>query len=194
MAQTLIFATSNPNKTQEIRQLLGEQYLIQSLKDIGFTDEIPETKDTIQGNALQKVMYLVEVLQKEGFAEDTGLEIEALGGEPGVYSARYAGPQKKSDDNMALVLEKLDGIKNRAALIRTVIALYREDQTHFFEGIVKGKILQAPQGNAGFGYDPIFMPDGFSRSFAEMDADEKNKISHRGIATRKLVAFLRANP
>lgn len=190
MPRTLIFATGNAHKVSEVKQLLSQNFDIKSLVDIGFTADIPETRKTIQGNALQKVEFLANQLKREGFAEDTGLEVDALQGQPGVYSARYAGPQKNAADNIALLLENLEGEANRGAQFRTVIALYLHGQTHTFEGVVRGRILQEPRGTGGFGYDPIFVPEGYHLTFAEMDSAEKNLISHRGIAVRKLITFL----
>ena len=186
----LIFATGNQHKVREIRRMIGEQFTIKSLKDIGCEEDIPETSPTIEGNALQKARYVVEHYQLDCFAEDTGLEVEALNGEPGVYSARYAGPARDAGANMEKVLDKLQGQTNRRARFRTVIALIRDGQEYTFEGIINGQITSAPQGSAGFGYDPIFIPDGEVRSFAEMSMEEKNAISHRSRATRKLVDFL----
>ena len=188
--KTLIFATGNPNKVREIRKMIGEEFEIKSLKDIGCLDDIPETSPTIEGNALQKARYIVEHYQLDCFAEDTGLEVEALDGEPGIFSARYAGPDRDAAANMKKVLKKLHGQDNRQARFRTVVALIRDGKEYTFEGIVKGRIATEPQGQEGFGYDPIFIPEGESRSFAEMSMDEKNTISHRARAIRKLVEFL----
>lgn len=187
----IVFATGNPNKVKEVKQLLQSSKIeIVSLADIGVTEDIPETQDTIVGNAIQKAQYVRDHYGLNCFAEDTGLEIEALNGAPGVYSARYAGPEKNAQANMRLVLEQLSGIGNRKAQFKTVIALILNDNTHTFEGIIKGNIAQEPQGEGGFGYDPIFVPFNSSVSFAEMRPEDKNTISHRGIAVRQLAEFL----
>lgn len=186
----IVFATNNPHKLEEIRQLLGDRHDIVSLSEIGCHEEIPEDHDTLQGNALQKAWYIKEHFGYDCFADDTGLEIEALDNRPGVYSARYAGLNKSPQDNMDKVLAEMQGISNRKARFRTVIALILNGQEHLFEGKVEGEILTEEHGNAGFGYDPIFRPEGYSQSFAEMPMDTKNKISHRGMATRKLAEFL----
>lgn len=186
----LVFATSNPNKVREVNHQLEGLYEIASLKDIGCHEDIPETQPTIQGNAIQKAEYVVKHYALDCFSEDTGLEVFALNGEPGIYSARYAGPQRNMDDNMNLLLQKLADKADRSAQFRTVIALYQKGQMHTFEGIVKGTIQLERSGTDGFGYDPIFLPDGHDRTFAEMTKDEKTEISHRGRAVRKLIAFL----
>ena len=190
--QSLIFATGNPHKVNEVTAMIGDLYRIQSLADIGCREEIPETAETIEGNALLKARYVRDRYGLDCFAEDTGLEIDALGGEPGVYSARYAGPQRDAAANMALVLEKMARKRDRSARFRTVIALTLDGEEHTFEGVAEGRILTDAQGGGGFGYDPIFQPAGEERSFAEMTAPEKNAISHRGRALRQLVAFLRS--
>lgn len=187
----IVFATNNKHKLEEITRLLDGQHEIVSLEQIGCHDDIPEDHDTLQENALQKARYVKEHYGYDCFADDTGLEVEALNFEPGVYSARYAGAAKDSTANMRKVLEKMDGIENRKARFRTVIALLLHDKEYIFEGRVDGEILTEKHGEAGFGYDPIFRPDGFTASFAEMPLDEKNKISHRGRATQKLCEFLR---
>lgn len=187
----IVFATNNKHKLEEITRLLDGQHEIVSLEQIGCHDDIPEDHDTLQENALQKARYVKEHYGYDCFADDTGLEVEALNFEPGVYSARYAGAAKDSAANMRKVLEKMDGIENRKARFRTVIALLFHDKEYIFEGRVDGEILTEKHGEAGFGYDPIFRPDGFTASFAEMPLDEKNKISHRGRATQKLCEFLR---
>lgn len=189
----IVFATNNKHKLEEITRLLDGQHEIVSLEQIGCHDDIPEDHDTLQENALQKARYVKEHYGYNCFADDTGLEIEALNFEPGVYSARYAGAAKDSAANMRKVLEKMDGIENRKARFRTVIALLLHDKEYLFEGRVDGEILTEKHGEAGFGYDPIFRPDGFTASFAEMPLDEKNKISHRGRATQKLCEFLRTS-
>lgn len=187
----LVFATNNEHKLKEISQLLDGKHEIVSLSEIDCHDDIPEDHDTLEGNALQKARYIKEHFGYDCFADDTGLEIEALDNRPGVYSARYAGPAKDSRENMIKVLREMEGVTNRNACFRTVIALILDGQEHLFEGRVDGKILTEQHGEAGFGYDPIFQPEGFRVSFAEMPMDEKNKISHRGRATQKLVEFLR---
>jgi XTP/dITP diphosphohydrolase len=191
---TLVFATGNPHKISEVEALLGEQYEIKSLKDIGCEEDIPETSPTIEGNALQKARYVVEHYGFDCFSEDTGLEVTALNGEPGVYSARYAGAGKDPEANIDLLLKKLEGTENREARFRTVIALIQNGEEHTFEGIVKGRITRNRQGKGGFGYDPVFIPEGYERSFAEMSRSEKNAVSHRGRAIRKFLAFLQQQP
>ncbi len=186
----LVFATNNQHKLEEISQILNERIKIVSLKDIGCDEDIAETEETLAGNALLKARYVKEKYGKNCFADDTGLEIEALDGKPGVYSARYAGPGHNHQKNMDKVLAELDGQTNRKARFRTVIALILDEQEFLFEGIVNGMILTEKHGDKGFGYDPIFQPEGFETSFAEMDLNDKNEISHRGRATRKLAAFL----
>ncbi len=191
---TLIFATGNPNKVSEVKAMLDGHIEVKSMKEIGCTDDIPETSPTLEGNAIQKANYLKEHYHVDCFSEDTGLEIESLNGEPGVYSARYSGEKASAEKNMELVLSKLQGIDNRNAQFRTVIALIQNGQTHLFEGIVKGHISAEKSGHQGFGYDPIFIPEGYDISFAEMDSNAKNKISHRGQAIRKLTQFLINGP
>ena len=186
----LVFATSNPNKLREIKQMLGDKYELVSLKDIGCHEEIPETQPTIEGNAIQKAIYVKDNYGLDCFAEDTGLEVEALNGEPGVYTARYAGPERDANANMKLVLDKLSNKNNRNARFKTVIALILDNNTHTFEGIVNGKIADSPKGEGGFGYDPIFLPENSLHSFAEMTAEAKNGISHRARALRQLESFL----
>lgn len=187
----LVFATGNSNKVKEVNQLLNQSLQVLSLKDIGFTTELPETSGTIEGNALQKARALYAVLKEDCFSEDTGLEVEALDGAPGVNSARYAGPSKSSEANMRLLLSKLKNQSNRRARFRTVVALILHGEEHLFEGIVEGTIIDTPRGNGGFGYDPVFTPLGFDKTFAEMNSKEKNAISHRGQAIGKLVSFLK---
>ena len=188
----IVAATNNAHKLSEIRPLLEPDFRILSLQEIGCAEELPETAETIEGNSLQKASYVFERYHLPCFADDTGLEVEALNGEPGVYSARYAGSQRNSADNMALVLRKLSEQKNRRARFKTVITLIGLGKVESFDGIIEGVILSEARGNGGFGYDPIFQPDGSSRTLAEMTLTEKNGISHRAIAIRKLVAFLRA--
>ncbi|MDY4042935.1 MAG: non-canonical purine NTP diphosphatase [Marinifilaceae bacterium] len=187
---TLVFATNNAHKLEEIREILGEKFHIVSLKELGCQEDIPEEQDTLEGNALQKARYIRDKYKVNCFADDTGLEIEALGGEPGVYSARYAGDGHDSEANMRKVLDKMSGETNRRARFRTVIALLLDGQEHLFEGEVRGEILRERHGEGGFGYDPIFRPEGFTQSFAEMSLEDKNKISHRGRATEALRKFL----
>jgi XTP/dITP diphosphohydrolase len=186
----LVFATNNQNKLRELQQLLGKKIELLSLADINCEEEIPEEYDTLEDNAKQKAEYIYKKYNVNCFADDTGLEISALNGEPGVYSARYAGESKDAKANMKKVLQKLEGVTNRSARFRTVISLYLNDKEYQFEGIVNGDILEYERGKDGFGYDPIFEPLGYSISFAEMEMSEKNKISHRGLAVQKLVEFL----
>ena len=188
----LIFATGNPNKIREVAQMLtGQKIQVKSMKEIGCEEELPETQETIIGNALQKARYLHNHYHYDCFAEDTGLEIDCLNGEPGVYSARYAGESRDAEANMALVLAKMKDCQDRSARFKTVIALLLNGQEHTFEGIVNGRIALQKSGTGGFGYDPIFIPDGYSISFAEMGSAEKNKISHRGRAMLKFQTFIK---
>jgi len=187
----LCFATNNANKLSELRQLVGTTINMQSLQDIGCTVDIPETGNTLQANSLEKAAYIKQHFAINCFADDTGLEVDALSGAPGVYSARYAGEPANSINNVNLLLKNLKGVTNRKARFRTVIALLIDNnEPIFFEGIVEGQIAKTINGNSGFGYDPIFIPNGFSCTFAEMTADEKNSISHRGKAVQKLINFL----
>ncbi|MCB9262463.1 MAG: RdgB/HAM1 family non-canonical purine NTP pyrophosphatase [Flavobacteriales bacterium] len=186
----LVFATHNAHKAFEIQAILGEAFNVKTLSDIGFFDEIEETENTLEGNARLKSDALFSKFNCNVFSDDTGLEVTALNGEPGVFSARYAGEEKDNQANMALLLKNLQPFADRSAQFRTVISLYFNGQHHFFEGVVKGTIITKKRGNAGFGYDPIFVPDGHSKTFAEMDKTEKNAISHRGRAIAKMVAFL----
>ncbi|MEM9849536.1 MAG: non-canonical purine NTP diphosphatase [Bacteroidota bacterium] len=188
----IVFATHNPNKVREINAMLGDELEIVGLDEIGCTEDIPETQATIVGNALQKARYVKEHFGLDCFAEDTGLEVDALDGEPGVYTARYAGPARDADANMAKVLRGLAGNPNRGAQFRTVIALILNGEEHTFEGIARGSITETKKGTKGFGYDPIFVPTGYEKTFAELSAAEKNKISHRGKATALLQNFLQA--
>lgn len=187
----LVFATNNKNKIKEIKQLLNNSLELLSLEDIGCLEDIPETADTIEGNAVQKAQYVYEKYGYNCFADDTGLEIDALNGEPGVYSARYAGEQKNAEDNMMKVLTNLQDVENRSAQFKTVITLIVDGKVTCFEGIVKGEITTDKSGNEGFGYDPIFKPKGYDVSYAEMSLELKNEISHRAIATKKLIQFLK---
>jgi len=187
----LVFATNNAHKLNEIRNLAGSNFEIVSLSDMGWVDEIPETGKTIEDNASQKAFYIYEKYKFDCFADDTGLEIEALDKRPGVYSARYAGESCNFEDNMSKVLTELQGITNRKACFRTVISLVIQRKEVRFEGRVDGVILNEYRGNKGFGYDPIFQPNGYKQTFAEMPLELKNAISHRGLATQKLIAFLK---
>lgn len=190
---TLLFATHNANKAIEIARQLPKGIALKTLTDLDIHEEIPETGDTLEANAKMKSEYLVKLGHNAVFADDTGLEIEALNGEPGVYSARYAGLQKNSEDNMDKVLENLKNASNRQARFRTVISLYWNGKFHQFEGIVEGEILTKRTGEQGFGYDPIFQPKEADCSFAQMTLDQKNKISHRGRAIQKMLDFLSQN-
>lgn len=186
----IVFASNNKNKIKEIKNQLPLEIELVSLEDIGCFEDIPETADTIEGNAILKANYVTERYNLPCFADDTGLEIEALNNEPGVYSARYAGEQKDSNDNMNKVLEKLNGNENRKALFKTVIALNLNNEQHLFTGIVNGTIGTDKVGTEGFGYDPIFTPENHSITFAQMSMDQKKEISHRGRAVKQLIDFL----
>ena len=187
-------ATNNAHKLEEIRDILGAGANIISLEDIGCFEELPETQPTLEGNSLQKAEYVFQNYKVSCFADDTGLEVEALNGEPGVYSARYAGEHKSSEDNINLLLKKLNNISNRNARFRTVITLVGfQDQPIAFEGIVDGTIISEKRGTTGFGYDPVFIPNGYNRTFSEMTLQEKSTLSHRAIAIKKLEAFLKAH-
>ncbi len=187
----LVFATNNSHKLEEVRQILGDRFEVLSLNDIGCHDDIPETADTFQGNALQKVRYVKEHYGYDCFADDTGLEVKALGGAPGVHSARYAGDHD-SEANMTKLLSELEKKSDRSAQFRTVIALILNGQEVLFEGIVTGKIAhERHYGDGGFGYDPIFVPDGYTETFSQMSSQGKNLISHRGRAVRKLADYLK---
>ena len=187
----LVFATNNKHKLQEVRDIVGDRVEVLSLSDIDCNDDIPETADTLQGNALIKARYIYEKYGVDCFADDTGLEVEALDGAPGVYSARYAGEECDSEANMKKLLHNLTDKNNRNAQFRTVIALLINGEERLFNGIVKGVIATEKMGTSGFGYDPIFIPEGFSESFAQMDASMKNSISHRYRATEELSKFLK---
>ena len=186
----LIFATNNKHKIMEVSEMLKGCVLIKSLSEMGLEGEIPETSETLEGNALQKAMWVWERTGRSCFADDTGLEVEALGGRPGVYSARYAGEHCTFDDNVNKMLMEMEGKTNRRACFRTVICLIENGEPKFFEGRVDGVILTERYGEGGFGYDPIFMPDRFAVSFAEMPLEVKNRISHRGRAVAKLAEYL----
>ncbi len=191
----LIMATNNEHKLREIRQILGAEFDVKGLADIGCHEDIPETSDTLEGNALQKARYVRERYGLDCFADDTGLEVEALGGEPGVVTARYGGLNGYGDDhdtagNIRCLLHKLQGQSNRRARFRTVIALIRDGEERLFKGIVEGRIVDELRGTDGFGYDPVFEPEETGLTFAEMGPEEKNRISHRGRATQKLAEYL----
>jgi XTP/dITP diphosphohydrolase len=188
----LVFATNNRHKLSELSKIIGEKFHLLSLKDINCFDDIPETADTLEGNAALKAHFIWEKYQMNCFADDTGLEIDALNGQPGVYSARYAGEEQNSEANLTKVLEKMKGVNNRRARFRTVICLIIDGKERYFEGIVNGSLLSKQQGKEGFGYDPIFVPVGHNITFAEMDMEIKNKISHRGLATERLLGFLKS--
>ncbi|MBX2964236.1 MAG: RdgB/HAM1 family non-canonical purine NTP pyrophosphatase [Cyclobacteriaceae bacterium] len=173
--------------------VLGSSFLLKTLDEIGCYDELPETQQTLEGNAAQKAQYVFDRYHTVCFADDTGLEVDALNGEPGVYSARYAGLQRNSEDNIELLLKKLAGIKNRLAKFRTVIALAEPSGIKLFEGTVRGEILLERRGDKGFGYDPVFQPEGLSTSFAEMTLEQKNRVSHRARAVKKLIDYLLHN-
>ena len=190
MSTKLIFATHNLNKLREIELMMPGNLNLLSLTDLNFHDEIPENFDTLEGNAQSKATQIQNLFGMDCFADDTGLEVEALDGQPGVYSARYAGPNADSQANIQKLLRVMEGISNRKARFRTVIALTEGTNTLFFEGIVNGEILKAPSGMGGFGYDSVFKPYGFDDSFATFTAEEKNKVSHRGVAFRKLISHL----
>ena len=186
----IIFATNNLHKLEEVRTILSGKAEIVSLAEIGCTDDIPETAETLRENAALKAKYVYENYRADCFADDTGLEIDALGGKPGVFSARYAGEPSNPVNNVKKVLAEMEGLVNRAAQFRTVITLLEKGEYHHFEGIVKGKISHEPHGNGGFGYDPIFIPEGYTQTFAELSPGVKNAISHRAVAIRKFVEYL----
>jgi XTP/dITP diphosphohydrolase len=186
----LCFATNNKHKIEEVAFAINNKITILSLSDIGCFEELPETRDTLEGNSLQKAEYVFDHFSIPCFADDTGLEVDALQNAPGVYSARYAGSQRNSNDNIELLLKNLTGLSNRNAQFRTIITLIGLSKIHTFEGIVKGTISTEKKGAGGFGYDPIFIPNGYDRSFGEMSLDDKNQISHRAIAIGKLINFL----
>lgn len=191
----IVFATNNKNKLAEIRDMLGDKIEVMSLADINCHEDIPETADTLEGNALQKARYVFDKYSMSCFADDTGLEVDALGGEPGVYSARYAGGEgHDSEANMAKLMQKLGDNDNRKARFRTVIALitgFGYDGVKLFEGVAEGDIIREKRGGEGFGYDPIFRPEGYDKTFAELGHEIKNKISHRAMAVQKLVEYLK---
>ena len=185
-----VFATNNAHKLEEVSTILGSKIELLSMKDINCNVDIPETADTLEGNALIKAKYIFNNYHLDCFADDTGLEVEALNGAPGVYSARYAGDAHNSEANMQKLLSDLEGIENRKAQFRTVFALIIDGKDHLFEGIVKGVITKSRRGTSGFGYDPIFIPEGYTQTYAEMGKELKSKISHRALATNKLCNFL----
>ena len=187
----LVFATNNLNKLKEVQSLLPKYITLLSLKDIGCAEDIPETHDTIEGNAIQKAQYVKDKYGYNCFADDTGLEVTALNGEPGVFSARYAGVQRNADDNMNKLLENLKTAQDRTAQFKTVIVLTVDEELYTFTGICKGEITTSKKGEKGFGYDPIFKPNGYNQTFAEMELELKNKIGHRGKAIQQLIAFLK---
>jgi len=186
----IVFATNNENKLREIHNILGDSFSLLSLSDLNIRDDIPENEATLEGNALQKARYIHRLLKMNVFADDTGLEIEALNGLPGVNSARFAGENKDFDANIDKALQMMGSTSNREARFRTVIALILDDREYLFEGIIKGKIISERRGTEGFGYDPVFVPQGRDLTFAEMSLEEKNRISHRAKAFMKLRSFL----
>lgn len=186
----IIFATNNAHKLSEVQAILGPEFELVTPRSMGITEEIPEEQETIEGNASQKAHYIHERTGCNCFADDTGLEVEALGGAPGVHSARYASDGHDFEANNQLLLRNLSGVGNRRARFRTVISLILDEKEYLFEGIVEGHIAQCPSGSEGFGYDPLFIPEGSTKTYAEMSAEEKNALSHRGRAVRKLVEFL----
>lgn len=187
----LCFASNNKHKLEEIKNVVGRKFEILSLADIKCNEELPETRNTLEGNSLQKAEYVLQHYNTPCFADDTGLEVEALNGAPGVYSARYAGNHRNTDDNIVLLLQNLKNDTNRKAQFRTVITLIGiEAQPVFFEGVIRGEIITEKRGSSGFGYDPVFVPEGHSKTFAEMTLEEKNQLSHRAIAVKKLAEYL----
>ena len=186
----IVFATNNAHKLREVQQTVGDKFEIVSLRECGVVEDIPENEPTLEGNALAKARYIYSRTGLSCFADDTGLEVDALGGEPGVRSARYATDGHDDEANKRLLLERMEGKENRGAQFRTAMALILDGEEYLFEGVVRGEILTLECGNGGFGYDPLFAPEGHSESFAEMSAEEKNAISHRGRAVRKLAEFL----
>lgn len=190
MKKQLVFATNNQHKLEEVQDILGDEYQILSLKDIHCDEDIPETAETLEGNALIKARYIKENYGYDCFADDTGLEVYALDNAPGVYSARYAGDSKNSKANTRKLWIELDGKEDYSARFRTVIALLKDNQEYLFEGIIQGKIITEERGFTGFGYDPVFVPDGFQETFAELGMEIKNEISHRAKAVKKLKEFL----
>ena len=193
MKRKLVFATNNAHKLEEVAAILGDQVELLSLNDIGCQTDIPETAETLEGNALLKSSYIYKNYHLDCFADDTGLEVEALNGAPGVYSARYAGGEgHDAQANMLKLLHELDGKENRKAQFRTAISLILDGKEYLFEGVIKGEIIKEKRGDSGFGYDPVFMPKGYDRTFAELGHDIKNQISHRALAVQKLCEFLQS--
>lgn len=193
MKRKLVFATNNAHKLEEVAAILGDQVELLSLNDIGCQTDIPETAETLEGNALLKSSYIYKNYHLDCFADDTGLEVEALNGAPGVYSARYAGGEgHDAQANMLKLLRELDGKENRKAQFRTAISLILDGKEYLFEGVIKGEIIKEKRGDSGFGYDPVFMPEGYDRTFAELGNDIKNQISHRALAVQKLCEFLQS--
>ena len=186
----IVFATNNTHKLREVQQTVGDKFEIVSLRECGVVEDIPENEPTLEGNALAKARYIYSRTGLSCFADDTGLEVDALGGEPGVRSARYATDGHDDEANKRLLLERMEGKENRGAQFRTAMALILDGEEYLFEGVVRGEILTQECGDGGFGYDPLFAPEGHSESFAEMSAEEKNAISHRGRAVRKLAEYL----
>ena len=187
----IIFSTNNAHKLGEVQALLEGKFALKTLRECGITEDIPETAETLEGNALLKARYVHERTGADCFADDTGLEVDALGGEPGVRSARYATDGHDDQANKRLLLERLEGKENREAQFRTAVALILGGEEYLFEGVVRGEITTSERGDGGFGYDPLFVPEGYDKTFAELSAEEKNAISHRGRAVRKLAEFLR---
>lgn len=193
MKRKLVFATNNAHKLEEVAAILGDQVELLSLNDIGCQTDIPETAETLEGNALLKSSYIYKNYHLDCFADDTGLEVKALNGAPGVYSARYAeGEGHDAQANMLKLLHELDGKENRKAQFRTAISLILDGKEYLFEGVIKGEIIKEKRGDSGFGYDPVFMPEGYDRTFAELGNDIKNQISHRALAVQKLCEFLQS--
>ena len=193
MKRKLVFATNNAHKLEEVAAILGDQVELLSLNDIGCQTDIPETAETLEGDALLKSSYIYKNYHLDCFADDTGLEVEALNGAPGVYSARYAGGEgHDAQANMLKLLHELDGKENRKAQFRTAISLILDGKEYLFEGVIKGEIIKEKRGDSGFGYDPVFMPKGYDRTFAELGNDIKNQISHRALAVQKLCEFLQS--
>ena len=193
MKRKLVFATNNAHKLEEVAAILGDQVELLSLNDIGCQTDIPETAETLEGNALLKSSYIYKNYHLDCFADDTGLEVEALNGAPGVYSARYAGGEgHDAQANMLKLLHELEGKENRKAQFRTAISLILDGKEYLFEGVIKGEIIKEKRGDSGFGYDPIFKPEGYDRTFAELGYDIKNQISHRALAVQKLCEFLQS--
>ncbi|MDR0872781.1 MAG: non-canonical purine NTP diphosphatase [Prevotellaceae bacterium] len=186
----MIFATNNKHKLEEVQAMLGNSVKVAGLSELDFFEEIPETADTLQGNALQKAQFIHQRFDNDCFADDTGLEVDCLNGAPGVFSARYAGEPTNSEKNIDKLLAEMEKSSDRSAQFRTVIALIQGSDIQYFDGIIRGKIATERYGSGGFGYDAVFIPEGYNKTFAELSAEEKNSISHRGRAVKKLVEFL----